>query len=165
MINETAAKNLGFKSPEEAVNEPLDIGGYEALVIGVYKDFKWSSAHREQQNVVFGRSTTGGQVSVRLATNDFGEVIKKLQEKYNTLFPGNVFHYRFVDETFELQYKSDQRFAKLFGIFAGMTIFIASLGLFGLVAFTAQQRTKEIGVRKVLGQRFLALSCCSAKIY
>ena len=151
MVNETAAKNLGFNSPAEAVNEPLDIGGYKAVVIGVYKDFKWSSAHREQQNVVFGRSTTGGQVSVRLATNDFGEVIKTLQAKYNVLFPGNVFHYRFVDETFDLQYRNDQRFAKLFSIFAGMTIFIACLGLFGLVAFTAQQRTKEIGMRKVLG--------------
>lgn len=151
MINETAAKNLGFKSSAEAVNESLDIGGYEARVIGVYQDFKWSSAHREQQNVVFGRTATGNQVSVRLATNDFADVIKKIQTKYDALFPGNVFHYRFVDETFDLQYRNDQRFAKLFSIFAGMTIFIACLGLFGLVAFTAQQRTKEIGVRKVLG--------------
>jgi putative ABC transport system permease protein len=151
IINETAAKNLGFTSPGEAVNESLDVGGYDALIIGVYKDFQWSSAHREQQNVVFGRTTTGGQISVRLTTNDFGEVIKSVQAKYNALFPGNVFNYRFVDETFDLQYKNDQRFAKLFSIFAGMTIFIACLGLFGLVAFTAQQRTKEIGVRKVLG--------------
>jgi putative ABC transport system permease protein len=151
MINQTAVKTLGFKSPEDAVNESLDIGGYKAQVLGVYKDFKWSSAHQEQQSIVFGRSTTGNQISIRLATNNFSDVIKKVQTTYDALFPGNVFHYRFVDETFDLQYRNDQRFAKLFSIFAGMSIFIACLGLFGLVAFTAQQRTKEIGMRKVLG--------------
>jgi putative ABC transport system permease protein len=151
IINQTAVKTLGFASPEDAVNESLDIGGYKAQVLGVYKDFKWSSAHQEQQTIVFGRSTTGNQISIRLATSNFSDVIKKVQTTYDALFPGNVFHYRFVDETFDLQYRNDQRFAKLFSIFAGMSIFIACLGLFGLVAFTAQQRTKEIGMRKVLG--------------
>jgi putative ABC transport system permease protein len=151
IINETTAKNLGFNSPAEAVNEALDIGGNNARVIGVYKDFKWSSAHQVQQNIVFGRTTRGRHVSVRLATNDFSVVVKKIQDIYQDLFPGNVFDYSFVDEAFDLQYRNDQRFAKLFSIFAGMTIFIACLGLFGLVAFTAQQRTKEIGMRKVLG--------------
>ncbi len=151
MVNETTAKNLGYNTPAEAIDEMLDIGGRQARILGVYKDFKWSSAHQAQQNVVFGRTNTGRHVSVRLATNDLQAVVSKIQATYDALFPGNVFNYSFVDQAFDLQYKNDQRFAKLFSIFAGMTVFIACLGLFGLVAFTAQQRTKEIGMRKVLG--------------
>jgi putative ABC transport system permease protein len=157
IINETTAKNLGYNSPAEAVDEMLDIGGRPARVLGVYKDFKWSSAHQAQQNIVFGRTTTGRHVSVRLATNDLSGTVKKIQSAYESLFPGNVFNYNFVDQAFDLQYKNDQRFAKLFSIFAGMAVFIACLGLFGLVAFTAQQRTKEIGMRKVLGATVMSI--------
>lgn len=151
MINETAAKNLGYENPSAAIDEPLDIGGNAARVIGVYKDFNWSSAHQGQTNIVFGNTNEGRMVSVRLATNDYKPVLDKIHATFDQLFPGNVFAYNFVDDVFDLQYKNDLRFAKLFSIFAGMTIFIACLGLFGLVAFTAQQRTKEIGMRKVLG--------------
>lgn len=151
MINETTAKNLGYGDAAAAVNEPLDIGGNAARVVGVYKDFRWSSAHQAQANIVFGRTSAGRHVSVRLATSDYNSVISQIQSKYAELFPGNVFAFNFVDDVFDMQYKNDQRFARLFSIFAGMTIFIACLGLFGLVAFTAQQRTKEIGMRKVLG--------------
>ncbi|MBT1705641.1 ABC transporter permease [Chryseosolibacter indicus] len=151
MINETAARNLGYQNPSEAIDESLNIGGNAASVVGVYKDFKWSSAHEAQQNIVFGRTSSGRYVSIKLATKDFSSVLGQIQLSYEALFPGNVFSYNFVDDVFDLQYRNDQRFAKLFSIFAGMTIFIACLGLFGLVAFTAQQRTKEIGMRKVLG--------------
>jgi putative ABC transport system permease protein len=151
IINENLAKNLGYENPSAAVDEPLDIGGTAARVIGVYKDFNWSSAHQGQLNVVFGRTSIGRMVSVRLATNDYKPVLDKIHATFDQFFPGNVFAYNFVDDVFDLQYKNDQRFANLFSIFAGMTIFIACLGLFGLVAFTAQQRTKEIGMRKVLG--------------
>ncbi|MBT1707358.1 ABC transporter permease [Fulvivirgaceae bacterium PWU5] len=151
IVNETTSKNLGYASAASAVDELLDIGGNEARIIGVYRDFNWSSAHQAQQNIVFGRTPAGREVSVRLAARDYAVVIDKIQSVYTSMFPGNLFHYSFVDETFDLQYRNDQRFAKLFSIFAGMAIFIACLGLFGLVAFTAQQRTKEIGMRKVLG--------------
>jgi putative ABC transport system permease protein len=151
ILNETAVKSLGYTSASDAINENLDIGGYPARVFGVYKDFNWSSAHQAQQNIVFGMTSTGRHISVRLATNDLPATIAKIQHTYDAMFPGNVFVYEFVDRSFDLQYKNDQRFGKLFSIFAGMTVFIACLGLFGLVAFTAQQRTKEIGMRKVLG--------------
>lgn len=151
MINQTATKSLGFSSPEEAVDQALNIGGYDARIIGVYRDFNWSSAHQEQQNIVFGHTNAGRHVSLRLATNDLPAAISSIQDVYDRLFPGNVFNYAFADEAFDQQYRNDQRFAKLFCISAGMAIFIACLGLLGLVAFTAQQRTKEIGMRKVLG--------------
>jgi putative ABC transport system permease protein len=151
MVNETTSKNLGYKTTASAIGELLDIGGNKARIIGVYKDFQWSSAHQAQQNIVFGATRTGRQVSIRIANDNASPVIAKIETLYAAMFPGNLFHYSFVDETFNLQYQNDQRFARLFTIFAGMTIFIACLGLFGLVAFTAQQRTKEIGMRKVLG--------------
>jgi putative ABC transport system permease protein len=151
ILNETAVASLAFSSPAEAVDQMIDIGGYRAQIIGVYKDFNWSSAHQARQNIVFGQTTRGSHISVRLATTETASVIAQIQKLYQTLFPGNVFTYAFADEAFDLQYQNDQRFAKLFSIAAGMTIFIACMGLFGLVAFTAQQRIKEIGVRKVLG--------------
>ena len=151
IINETAVKTLGFASPQEAIDEALNIGGYDATVIGVYKDFNWSSAHQEQQSIVFGPTTGGQHISLLLGTNDFPAAISSVQAIYDRLFPGNVFRYAFADQVFDQQYRNEQRFATLFTMAAGMAIFIACLGLLGLVAFTAQQRTKEIGMRKVLG--------------
>lgn len=151
ITNETAVKALGFSSPAEAVDQMLDIGGGEARIIGVYKDFYWSSAHGEQQSIVFGPTSNGRHISLRIATHDLPSTISNIQAVYNRLFPGNVFHYAFADEVFDQQYHNDQRFARLFSVFAALAIFIACLGLFGLAAFTAQQRTKEIGIRKVMG--------------
>lgn len=151
MVNEATVKTLGYATPLDIVNEELMIGDYRARVIGVYKNFKWSSAHEAQQNIVFGRTTGGSNISVKVNMANFQELIRTIESKFNAMFPGNLFQYSFVDDGFALQYKNDERFAKLFSIFAGMAIFIACLGLFGLVAFTAQQRTKEIGMRKVLG--------------
>ena len=151
MINETAAKSLGFTSPAAAVNQALNIGGYDAQVIGVYKDFDWSSAHEARQSIVFGLTSTGMQISLQVSGSDLSSVIGSVQSLYQTHFPGNVFRHSFADEAFDQQYRNDQRFARLFTISAAMAIFIACLGLLGLVAFTAQQRRKEIGMRKVLG--------------
>ncbi|MGC1243288.1 MAG: ABC transporter permease, partial [Chryseosolibacter sp.] len=101
IINETAVKTLGFRSPAEAVDEALNVGGYDARVIGVYKDFNWSSAHQEQQSIVFGPTTGGQHVSLLLASNDFSEAISNVQAIYNRLFPGNVFSYAFADDAFD----------------------------------------------------------------
>jgi putative ABC transport system permease protein len=151
ITNETTIRSLGFPAPTEAIDQLLDIGGYEAQIIGVYKDFNWSSAHTEQQNIVFGPTTQGRNISLRLSTTDLARTITEVKTLYNQLFPGNVFNYAFLDEVFDQQYKNDIRFAKLFSLFTGLAIFIACLGLFALAAYTAQQRQKEIGVRKILG--------------
>lgn len=151
VVNESTSKHLGYATPAHAVDELLDIGGYRARIIGVYKDFRWSSAHTGVQDVVFGQTERGQQISIRLEGNATADVIKNVESLYQDMFPGNVFQYAFVDETFDLQYKNDQRFARLFSVFAGLTIFIACLGLFGLVAFTSQRRWKEIGIRKISG--------------
>jgi putative ABC transport system permease protein len=151
MVNETTVKSLGYPSPADAVDQLVFIGDYRAQIVGVYKDFNWSSAHEARQNIVFGYTSSGRYVSVKLSATDASAVISKIKSIYEAQFPGNIFQYAFADESFDQQYKNDQRFAKLFSVASGMATFIACLGLLGLVAFTAQQRTKEIGMRKVLG--------------
>lgn len=147
VINETAAQALGFATPEEAIGQELTIG----RVVGVFKDFHWSSAHQARENIFFILSRSNSQVSIKLNTENLSQTIAAIEAVYKQRFPGDPFRYAFVDRQFDQQYQVDQRFARLFSIFAGLAILIACLGLVGLVAYTAQQRTKEIGVRKALG--------------
>lgn len=159
LVNETTVHSLGFESPEEALDHPLNMGSTnnKVRIIGVLEDFKWTSAHSEQDNIIFGRTIAGGNISIKISTNNISGTIAAIQSIYTEMFPGNVFQYSFLDETFGEQYKADQRFATLFGVFAALAITIACLGLFGLASFTSQQRKKEIGVRKVLGASVLGI--------
>ena len=90
-------------------------------------------------------------ISVKVDASNIAATMKAIKTKYAAFFPGNLFDYYFLDEKFNTQYKDDQLFGKAFSIFAGFAIFIACLGLLGLSLFATTQRTKEIGVRKVLG--------------
>ena len=90
-------------------------------------------------------------ISLRIAATDLPVTIAAVEAAYKRLFPDDVFSYGFADEAFDRQYQNEVRFARLFTLFAVLAIVIACLGLFGLASFTAQQRTKEIGIRKVLG--------------
>ncbi len=151
IANETAVQSLGFSNPAEAIDHALVIGDYDARIIGVVEDFNWSSAHESMENVFFGRTTTGRYVSLKVEAGNLPSTIESIKQLYNQLFPGNVFSYRFIDEAFDAQYRNDRRFARLFTFFAAIAIAIACLGLFGLASFIIRQRTKEIGIRKVLG--------------
>lgn len=151
LANETAVRALGFSTPQEALDHPILIGGNDVRIVGVLRDFNWSSAHEERENIFFGRTDSGGHISIRISAADLPATLAVIERTYASLFPGNVFSYRFADETFGAQYREEERFAALFGLFAALAIAIACLGLFGLASFTTQQRTKEVGVRKVLG--------------
>jgi len=94
---------------------------------------------------------TDHPISVRLKSADLPATIEAIHKKYDQFFPGNIFDYFFIEDSFNEQYKSDLLFGKVFALFSGFAIFIACLGLLGLSLFTTAQRTKEIGVRKVLG--------------
>ncbi|HYE59051.1 MAG TPA: FtsX-like permease family protein, partial [Rhodothermales bacterium] len=151
IATETSVKALGFASPQEAIGQMLDVGGNAARIVGVFKDVNWTSAHEERPNAFFGRTPAGHLVSARVPTDELPSTLAAVEAVYTRLFPGNVFKYAFADEAFDQLYREDQRFAALFTLFAGLAIAIACLGLFGLASFVAQQRTKEVGVRKVLG--------------
>ena len=150
LINETVMHAVGFVSPSDALGQDLYVGGRRRIV-GVVRDFKWSSAHVGQENAIFFLSRNQSHMSIKISTEDVPQTIAAIEQVYKQHFPSDPFRYAFVDEQFDLQYRNEQRFASLFGLFAALAISIACLGLFGLAAFTAQQRTKEIGVRKVLG--------------
>jgi len=152
IIPEAMVRDLGFSSIEEAVDQRITSGQGSGFVIrGVFEDFRWSSAHREAEAVLFGYNANGGHISMKVTTAALPQTIAAVEETYKKLFPGNPFNYYFADAAFDEQYRADRRFARLFGAFAGIAIIIACLGLFGLASFTAERRTKEIGVRKVLG--------------
>jgi putative ABC transport system permease protein len=163
LANETAVRALGFTTPEEALGHPILIVGNEVRIVGVLRDFNWSSAHEERENIFFGLTTAGGHFSIQIAAAELPATIAAIEDAYLGMFPGNVFRYRFADEAFGAAYAEDRRFASLFSLFAGLAIAIACLGLFGLATFTAQQRRKEIGVRKVLGASVAALVALLSK--
>jgi putative ABC transport system permease protein len=152
LINRSAAKLLGFKSPEDAVGKSILRGQRKWDVVGVIEDYHQKSLRHPLEPMIFMPFySTNSEISVKLTPGDLPATIAQIKKKYESFFPGNLFDYNFLDETFNRQYENDQLFGKAFGIFAGLAIFVACLGLLGLAMFATIQRTKEIGVRKVLG--------------
>ncbi len=153
IVNEALVQALGYDSNEAAIGTRI-IGSPESTgqnIVGVFRDFRWSSVHQETEAVMFEYRARGGDISMKVSTADLPGLIAEVRTRYEDLFPGNPFEYQFADAAFDEQYKNDQRFATLFSVFAAIAIVIACLGLFGLAAYTAERRRKEIGVRKVLG--------------
>ncbi len=149
LINEAMAKELAWEDP---VGRKITFGQQERTVIGVVKDFHFANMrHRIEPLAMFFNPAGGGNLAVRFASANVSETMDYIQSSWDEVFPNSPLEYRFFDEEFGQQYASDERFGKLVFSFTWLAIFIACLGLFGLSAFTAEQKTKEIGVRKVLG--------------
>ena len=152
IINKSAAKLLGFSSPQAAIGKTIMRGDRKWDVIGVVEDYHQKSLRYPLEPIIFFPAySSNSEISIKLTTHDIGANIDQIKKKYADFFPGNFFDYFFLDEYFNRQYKDERLFSKVFGIFAGFAIFVACLGLFGLAMFSTVQRTKEIGVRKVLG--------------
>ncbi|GAB5519398.1 MAG: ABC transporter permease [Rhodothermales bacterium] len=164
LLNETAVRALGYASNADAVGQRIENGRGEHFTIqGVVSDFRWSSAHDPAEAVVFLYETRYGDFSLKMGQHDLAQTLDAIQGLYERHFPGNPFIYLFADMAFDAQYAEDQQQASLFSTFTGLAVFIACLGLFGLAAFTTERRTKEIGVRKVLGASVLGLVALMAR--
>ena len=161
IVSETAAHAAGFNKPANILGKDLFTG----RVVGVFKDFKWSSAHEKRKNIFFVLGEGNRFLSIKTGTQDLSETIARIEDLYKQFFPGNPFLYAFADKQFNQQYQSDERFARLFTFFAGLAIAIACMGLFGLAAFTTEQRTKEIGIRKILGASVSGIITLLSKDY
>jgi putative ABC transport system permease protein len=158
IINETASKLLGFKNPlNETLYRP---DGYSSdgsftsksyHIIGVVKDFNFSSMHDKVGPLIIELGENYGRVVMRINAKNIPALISQVQNKWNSMAAGQPFSYLFLDADFNKVYNAEQRTGKLFIAFAVFAIFIACLGLFGLVTYAAEQRIKEIGIRKVLG--------------
>ena len=152
ILNESAVKLLGFKSPEDAVGQSIMNFGRKWDIIGVINDYHQKSLrYPVEPTMLLPAYSNGSIISVKVNTGDMPSTIAAIKKTYDAFFPGNYFDYYFLDDHYNEQYATDRLFGKAFSIFAGFAIFIACLGLLGLSLFATMQRTKEIGVRKVLG--------------
>lgn len=152
LLNESAVKALGIENAQKAINEKVVVGGDTVNVIGVMADFHQESLKRAVNPMVARLNLRNGNFhSIKLKTADVSKTLGEVQGLWNRYFPNDPFNYFFLDKHFDRQYKSDVLFGKVFGFFAMLAIFVACLGLLGLSSYNVLQRTKEIGVRKVLG--------------
>ncbi len=158
LINEATARVLEFDDPEEALNERVQVGGDTLTILGVLGNYHQMSLKNQPAPMVFrlGLNETDFY-AIKLRTDHLSETIGTVQAAWQESFPGNPMDYFLLDAFFNRQYQGDERFGRIFSIFAGLAIFIACLGLFGLASFVTVQRTKEIGVRKVLGASVASL--------
>jgi putative ABC transport system permease protein len=152
VVNESAMKMFGYNSPQQIVGKKFDQWGRRGTIIGVVKDFHF----RSLQEVIKPLSmriepTVCDLISLSVSQKNLAYTIAAIENKWKILIPSRPFSYYFLDESFDKQYSNEDRFGKLFLNFAILAIFISCLGLFGLASYSALQRTKEIGVRKVLG--------------
>ncbi len=155
IINETALAILGLQ-PEEAIGRKLgDSPGGEPenvyTIIGVVKNFHFESFKDEIGALSFYLGEYANKLVVKLEAGDFSNTIGAIEEKWGTVAAGQPFNHYFMDDSFNNTYETEQRLGKIFMTFTFISLLIACLGLFGLAAFNAQKRTKEIGVRKVMG--------------
>jgi len=154
ILNETAVRRLGLKSPEDAVGLPMETRApnLSGRVIGVVADFNYESLHHEiVPMLTYIRVGQTNTVSMRIAAGNIQETIAYVQGIWDRFHPGYPVSYTFLDDRLNALYRNEMRMMEMFGYFSMLAIFIACLGLFGLASFTTEQRTKEIGVRKVLG--------------
>ncbi|HZY81220.1 MAG TPA: ABC transporter permease [Cyclobacteriaceae bacterium] len=165
VISESSARLLGFKSSEEAVGQTITITGFNwsPIVVGVVNDYHQVSLKKPLDPAIFACSKYGGEFySIRINTNDVAGTIDHIRDAWTKAFPGNPFDYFFLDDFFNRQYENERKFGKLFTTFSILAVIVSCVGLFGLSAYTATQRTKEIGIRKALGSTengiFLLLS-------
>jgi putative ABC transport system permease protein len=152
ILNASASKLLGFSSPQSAIGRTVMTGTKKWDVIGVMSDLHQKSLRYAIEPTIFQPAYGNyNPISVKVDTRDLAATIAAIHRQYNAFFPGNLFDFFFIDQRFNSLYANDLLFGRVFGLFSGLAIFIACLGLFGLSLFATIQRTKEIGVRKVLG--------------
>jgi putative ABC transport system permease protein len=158
IINEAAAKFLGFKDP---LNKPLyrDSHRFQPYhIIGVVKDFNFSSLQNVISPMVLVLAHNTGALSIRADTKNLPALLSQVKDKWKQLSPNVQMDFSFMDQSFEASYRTEQRAGTIFIIFTTLAIVIACLGLFGLAAYAAEQRAKEIGIRKILGASMAAIT-------
>lgn len=157
LVNRAFCTKLGIKDPNLLVGETVSVGKDRSYtIVGIMEDFHLQSLHHTIEPLFYQYRATGNGFSVKLAGNgkenqNVEQTLEQLSLAYKKIYPDETLDYSFVDDTINKFYESEKRIAKLSSIATGLTIFISCLGLLGLASFTATQRTKEIGIRKVLG--------------
>lgn len=152
VVNETFLEKFGIQNPEEGLGKTITRNDVPLPIVGVLKDFHVLSMHEKIEPLIMmcdrSQYRTAG---VKLQSKNISDATQKIADSYRQFFPDNVFEYTFLDESVAKQYENEERLSAITKIFSGLAIFISALGLYGLISFMAVQRTKEVGIRKVLG--------------
>ncbi len=160
IVNESFVKKMGFQNPNDIIGKHLSVGGRsreKKPIVGVVKDFNTFSLHQETNPCILTtRRDTYQSLGIKLSTQQGGteaisQLISQVETTWNATFPDFAFKYEFLDDKLNNFYKNEERMYALFRLLASIAIFIGCLGLYGVVAFMAESRTKEVGIRKVLG--------------
>lgn len=152
VVNEAAARQYGYADPADIVGKKFDQWGRAGEVIGVVKDFNFISLHRTIEPLTLPFEAFASRfLSLKVKSDNMEKTMAEVEDIWKRIVPHRPFLYSFLDEDFNKQYQADFKFRKIFTAFSVLAILIASLGLFGLATYTAEIRTKEIGIRKVLG--------------
>jgi putative ABC transport system permease protein len=164
VINETMVNKLGIQDPRLAIGKNIKLGWGDSRVIGVIQDFQSESKHKKRRScVLLFAPDNFYMVSVRIKPKNINSTITHIGKEWSALFPKEVFEYEFIDEHIANWYKQEAKVYTAFKLFSSLAILIGCLGLYGLVAFAAVQRTKEVGIRKVLGASMFDISALFAK--
>ncbi len=158
IFNRKGFEQLGLNKLEDAIGKRIEFWGSQYTIVGITENFHQQSLREAFEPLIF-RLIPGvrGFLSIKTPASSASETITLVKSNWDKFFPGNTFDYFFLDDHFDQQYKADQRFGQVFGLFTLLAILVACLGLFGLASFTTIQRTKEIGIRKVLGASVLRI--------
>jgi putative ABC transport system permease protein len=152
LINEAAVKLFGYSSPQQAIGRRFKQWGREGKIVGVMKDFHFRSLQEVIKPLTMRIELRNlDLITVKVSPKNLSSTLAQIENKWKVLIPNRPYNYYFLDEFFDRQYRSEQRFGKLFFNFAVLAIFISCLGLLGLASYSTLQRTREIGIRKVLG--------------
>ena len=152
VVNETLLQKLNMNDPQQAVGKHIILNGRHATIIGVVQDFQSESKHKLRRPCALLYIPRGfNSVCIKLQPSNMQRTITDIDKTYSAMFPDNLFQYQFLDEHIASLYKQEEKEYVAFKLFSGIAIIIGCLGLYGLVAFAAAQRTKEVGIRKVLG--------------
>ncbi|HEX2684505.1 MAG TPA: FtsX-like permease family protein, partial [Ferruginibacter sp.] len=175
VINETAVKELGFGTPEQALGKDMLWNKWipdslnpvkKGRVIGVVKDFHYKSLHEKVSSaVLIIYPEVVAKVAVKVRAADIAKTITFIKAEWNKFSPDYPLDYNFLDENFEKMYRSENKLSGLLWIFTLMAIVVGCMGLFGLATFSAEQRVKEIGIRKVLGASALNITAMLSKTF
>lgn len=152
VVNEKLAQIAGYTQIEEFVGKEIEFWGKKLPVIGVVKDFNTRSLSKPMEPVILLNDIGGyGNLSVELSSKDMQKTIRQIQTLWEATYPEYIFKYEFLDEQVNNLYRGERKISQMVTVFSVVAIFIGCLGLFGLISFMANQKTKEVGIRKVLG--------------
>jgi putative ABC transport system permease protein len=168
VVNEKLVSLAGFTNPQDMIGQQIRLGGQPKSmpVVGVVQNFHTMSLHEPiEPTALYNRIRNYSTISLKVDVRAFKETVKQIQQKWEAAYPNHIFSYKFLDEDIKEFYESDARMSTMITVFTSIAIFIGCLGLFGLATFMANQKTKEVGVRKVLGASVESIVLLFSKEY